>query len=282
MISTRKKRILSKIGFYVVTIAVVAVVLFPFVWMLPATLKGRREIFALPQHFLPQQPTLENFTTIFSIDFNGFNFIRSMGYTLLTSSVAVVLNFAVNMTAAYAFARIEFRGRKLMWCFCLTTMFVPGITILLTSIRIMNILHLIDTLWVILLPGVCNGYMIFFFRQFFLSVPSSLEEAAILDGCSRFKVYLYVFIPMSTAPMVIQGMGCFMANWNSFMWPSLTITSNTAIAQVMQVTRTLSGYYKNNYGVVLAAVFIAALVPISLFAVFQKKIVGGIAISGLK
>ncbi len=276
------KKLLFKILNYVICFIVVAIILFPFVWMLPATMKDRKEIFAIPNTFFPTNPTFDNFETIFNIDFNGYNFPRSMAYTLLTSTTAVILNFAFNMTAAYSFARIEFRGKKILWCLCLSTMFVPGITILMTSIRLMHLLNIVDTLWVIILPGISNGYMIFFFRQFFLSIPSSLEEAAILDGCNRLKVYFYIFIPMSTAPMVIQGMGCFMANWNSFMWPSLTITSNTEIAQVMQVTRTLSAYYKNNFGVVIAAVFIAALVPISIFSVFQKKIIGGIAISGLK
>ncbi|MBQ9481932.1 MAG: carbohydrate ABC transporter permease [Clostridia bacterium] len=282
MTSYKTKKIVNKIIDYFICIVIVAVILFPFIWMLPATMKDKKEIFAIPNTFFPKNPTFGNFKTIFTIPFNGFNFLRSMGYTLLTSSVAVVLNFSFNMTAAYAFARIDFRGKRFFWPLCLSTMFVPGITILMTSIRLMHLMHLVNTLWVVLLPGIANGYMIFFFRQFFLSIPSSLEEAAILDGCSRLKVYLYIFIPMSSAPMVIQGMGCFMANWNSFMWPSLTITSNTEIAQVMQVVKTLSAYYKNNYSVVITAVFIAALVPISLFSVFQKKIIGGIAISGLK
>lgn len=280
--SAHTKRIISKILFYLICIVVCSIILFPFIWLIPGTLKSRTEIFNIPNTFFPKDPTLDNFKTVLNLDFNGFNFGRSILYTLFTASTAVVLNLSVNMTAAYAFARLNFRFKKVFWVICISTMFVPGITILFTSINLMEKLNLIDTLWVIILPGIANGYMIFFFRQFFLFMPMSLEEAAILDGCSRFKVYIYVFVPMSTAPMVIQGMSCFMANWNSFIWPSLTIVDNSGIAQVMQVIRTLNAYYSGNYGIVLAAVFLAALVPIGLFAIFQKQIVGGIAISGMK
>jgi multiple sugar transport system permease protein len=126
-----------------------------------------------------------------------------------------------------------------------------------------------------------SGYGIFFFRQFFLSIPPSLEDAAMLDGCNMWQMYLKIFLPMASTPMVIIGVGTFMGHWNSFTWPSLVIVSNTRITQITQLIRMMSAIYASDYGVVIAAVVMASIVPIALFAVLQKKIVGGIAISGL-
>lgn len=282
-----EKIVLGIINTFICIVAV-AIVLFPFLWSFLGALKTNKELYDVLEvygkySFFPKDPQWKNFIEIFNFSFNEYNFVRSLGYTLLVSTIAVILNLSFNMTAAYAFARIEFRGKKALWVIAIGTMFVPGIAILLTSVRLVNLLGLVDTLWAIILPGICNGYMIFFFRQFFLGIPMSLEDAASLDGCNRIQTFIYVFIPMSTAPMVIQGMGCFMANWNSFMWPTLTITNNPEITQVMQIIKLAWANYSNTKApIVLAAIFIAALVPVSLFAIFQKQIIGGIAISGLK
>lgn len=277
-----KKINYNKIFCYLITIIVCLIILFPILWLIPATFKTKQELWQIPNTFIPKNPTLNNYKLIFGLELNNYNFIRSMGYTLLVAVVSVVLSYAVNLTAAYAFARLEFRFKKVLWWIFLSTMFIPGLTTQLTSIRWVNILGLNDTLWVLILPGLVSGYGIFFYRQFFLNVPFSLEEAALLDGCSRFGIFIKIFIPLSSAPMVIIGMSCFMGHWNSYAWPSLVIVNNTEIAQVNQVIRILHANYRGEYGAVLAATFTASLVPIALFAMFQKQIIGGIAISGIK
>lgn len=278
----KTKKIVKKIIYSLLALLVVGIILFPIIWMLPAAFKGKQEIWAIPNTFFPKEFTFKNFERIFDLDHNGYNFIRSLGMTMLVATLSVVGSLTVNMLAAYAFARLEFRGKKFLWVYFIATMFIPGITILLTSVKVVSFLNMTDTVWVLVIPGLVSGYNIFFFRQFYLGLPASLEEAAAIEGCSPFRIFLKIFLPMSVTPMVIIGVSVFMGYWNSFMWPTLTIVNNPDLAQVMQVIRVLKTSYSGEFGIVIAATLLAILPPLIIFAIFQKKIVAGIAISGLK
>ena len=261
---------------------VVAVILFPIIWMLPAAFKDRTELFAIPNQFLPAEWSLENFEKVFKLTLNGYNFGSSLLATLFVTVVATALSLFINMMAGYVFARIEFPLKNVIWWYVLITMFIPGITILLTSIRVVNILELTDTVWVLIIPGVVSAYNIFYFRQFFLSIPKSLEDAALLDGLGHFGTFWHIFRPMSTTPMIVIGISVFMGYWNSFMWPTLTISDNPKIAQVTQIIRVLSDAYAGDYGVVVAASLVSIAIPLVIYMIFQKKILEGIATTGLK
>lgn len=261
---------------------VVAAILFPIIWMLPAAFKDRTELFAIPNKFLPAEWSFDNFEKVFTMTLNGYNFTSSLLATFVVAVVATALSLFINMMAGYVFARIEFPMKNVIWWSVLVTMFIPGITILLTSIRVVNILHMVDTLWVLIIPGVVSAYNIFYFRQFFLSIPKSLEDAALLDGLGHFGTFWHIFRPMSTTPMIVIGISVFMGYWNSFMWPTLTVSDNAQIAQVTQIIRVLSDAYAGDYGVVVAASLISIAIPLVIYLIFQKRILEGIATTGLK
>ena len=261
---------------------VVAAILFPIIWMLPAAFKDRTELFAIPNQFLPAEWSFDNFEKVFTMTLNGYNFTSSLLATFVVAVVATALSLFINMMAGYGFARIEFPMKNVIWWSVLVTMFIPGITILLTSIRVVNILHMVDTLWVLIIPGVVSAYNIFYFRQFFLSIPKSLEAAALLDGLGHFGTFWHIFRPMSTTPMIVIGISVFMGYWNSFMWPTLTVSDNAQIAQVTQIIRVLSDAYAGDYGVVVAASLISIAIPLVIYLIFQKRILEGIATTGLK
>ena len=261
---------------------VVAAILFPIIWMLPAAFKDRTELFAIPNQFLPKEWSLDNFEKVFTLTLNGYNFTSSLLATLAVAVIATALSLFINMMAGYVFARIEFPMKNVIWWGVLITMFIPGITILLTSIRVVNILKMVDTLWVLIIPGVVSAYNIFYFRQFFLAIPKSLEDAALLDGLGHFGTFWHIFRPMSTTPMIVIGISVFMGYWNSFMWPTLTVSDNAQIAQVTQIIRVLSDAYAGNYGVVVAASLISIAIPLVIYLILQKKILEGIATTGLK
>lgn len=276
------KKHIKRIVSTVIGILVALIIAFPVIWMLPAAFKTKGELFRIPNTFLPEVFTLDNFAKVFEVDVNGTTYFHALFMTLIVAVVSTFLSLLVNMFAAYSFARLEFRGKKFLWAYVMFSMFIPGITIMLTSIRVVNILHMVDTIWVLIIPGVVNSYNIFFFRQFFLSIPESIEEAALIDGSSRLGIFFRIFLPMSTTPMVIIGIGVFMGAWNNFIWPTLTVTNNPNITQIMQVIRSLNGSYSGEYGVVIAATLISLIIPITLFAIFQKKILEGISLTGLK
>lgn len=261
---------------------VVAAILFPIIWMLPAAFKDRTELFAIPNQFLPAEWSLDNFEKVFNLTLNGYNFTSSLLATFVVAVVATALSLFINMMAGYVFARMEFPMKNVIWWSVLITMFIPGITILLTSIRVVNILKMVDTLLVLIIPGVVSAYNIFYFRQFFLAIPKSLEDAALLDGLGHFGTFWHIFRPMSTTPMIVIGISVFMGYWNSFMWPTLTVSDNAQIAQVTQIIRVLSDAYAGDYGVVVAASLISIAIPLVIYLIFQKKILEGIATTGLK
>lgn len=261
---------------------VVCIILFPIIWMLSAAFKDRTELFAIPNKFLPASWSWDNFEKIFTMTLNGYDFTSSLLATLFVTVVATALSLFINMMAGYVFARMEFPMKNVIWWYILITMFIPGITILLTSIRVVNILNMTDTVWVLIIPGVVSAYNIFYFRQFFFSVPKSLEDAALLDGLGHFGTFWHIFRPMSTTPMIVIGISVFMGYWNSFMWPTLTVSGNAKIAQVTQIIRVLNDAYAGDYGVVVAASLVSIAIPLVIYMIFQKKILEGIATTGLK
>lgn len=264
---------------YVVALAVAAVSLFPLLWMLLASFKNKQEVLATPLRMLPKDWITTNYEAVLVSAQNPL--FHAMLVTFLVAALGVVFSLLVNMMAAYAFARLEFFGKRLFWVYCLITMYVPGLTILITSYLVVHSLHMVNTLWVLLVPGIAGGYNIFFFRQFFLNIPASLEDAARIDGCGRFRIFWTVFLPLSVTPMVVQGAGIFIGYWNSFMWPSITVTDKS-IQQVMPIIRSFQTDYGTEYGRIMAATCLAVIPPIALFAIFQKHIVKGFVLSGLK
>ena len=160
-------------------------------------------------------------------------------------------------------------------------MFIPNIAILLTSFVVVKQLGLLNSLWVCIIPSLANAGNIFFYRQFFLQIPLSMEEAALVDGAKRFGIYYKVFLPNAKAPMVLLGTGTFIGCWNSYVWPTLTLSSVDKW-QIMQVIRSFKNTYTEAYGIVMAASVLSALPPLIVFLIFQKDITKGMLISGLK
>lgn len=264
---------------YLIAIIVSAISFFPLVWMFLASFKGKQEVLATPLKMLPKEWLTTNYSAVLDTSKNPL--LHSILMTLVVSVLAVVLSLLVNMMAAYVFARLEFYGKKFLWYFCLITMYVPGLTILITSFLVVHSLNMINTIWVLIIPGVASGYNIFFFRQFFLNVPASLEDQARIDGCGRFRIFFSIFVPLSIGPMIVQGASVFIGYWNSFLWPSITVTDKS-IQQVMPIIRSFQTDYGSEYGRIMAAACLAVIPPIVLFAIFQKHIVKGFVLSGLK
>ena len=263
----------------VLAVLVTVIALFPLVWMAMAGFKPEREVLSVPLHFVPTRWVFDSFRRLFAD--TTFPFLLSLRSTFIVSSVATVLALVVNSMAAYAFARLDFRGKRVLWGTTVLCMYIPGITILLTSFILVSRLGMLDTMAVLILPGVANAYSIFFFRQFFLNMPLSLEEAALIDGATRFRIFTRIYLPNALSPLVIIGVGTFLGYWNSFLWPTMTVTKVSNL-QVMQVMRSYSSMYSTWWGTVMAGSTLAALPPILLFLVFQRHIVKGIILSGIK
>jgi multiple sugar transport system permease protein len=179
------------------------------------------------------------------------------------------------------FARLEFRFKRILWVYVIMTMFIPGMAILLTSFIVVNKLGMLDTLAVLVLPGVASAGSMFFIRQFYLNIPLALEEAALIDGAGRFRIFTSIFVPMSFPVFVIVGIGAYLGYWNSFVWPTMTIT-NPNLYQIMQYLYNFRSERSTEMGMLMAGSALAAAPTLVLFLIFQKYIISGIKISGLK
>lgn len=268
---------LFAVGKAIIGAVFVLAALFPLAWMVIAGFKSRTEVVQTPFQFFPEVWLWENYAQILADP----TFTRTMLWTFLGAVLFTVLALSVNSLAAYAFARLDFRFKRTLWVIVITTMFIPGMTILLTSFIVVTNLQMLDTLAVLVIPGAASAGTIFFIRQFYLSIPSSLEEAAMLDGCGRFRIFVNVFLPLSKPPFVVMGITAFLAYWNSYVWPILTITSPDQFV-VQQYLATFRSERATELGLLMAGSTLAAAPVIIIFLIFQRQIIGNIKMAGLK
>ena len=275
--SLQPRRLVSPVLRTLAAAVIVLLALFPLAWMVISGFKIRTEVVSTPFQFFPEVWRWQNYAQILADP----SFLRTLAVTGLGAVLFTAGSIAVNSMAAYAFARLEFRGKRIMWPLVLTTMFIPGMTILLTSFIVVTNLRMLDTLAVLVIPGMAAAGHVFFVRQFYLNIPSSLEEAAVVDGCGPWGVYLRIFLPLSKAPFVVVGITSFMAFWNSFVWPVMTITS-PELYQVQQYLAAFRGERSSELGLLMAGSACAAAPILVVFLVFQRQIIANIKMAGLK
>lgn len=258
-------------------VLVVAVCMLPLAWMAIAGFKTKSEVVRTPFQFFPEVWIVDNYTTILG----DSEFVQAMTVTFIGGIIFTALSITVNSMAAYAFARLDFRGKRLWWVFCIIPLFIPAFAILLTSFVVVTNLGMLDTFAVLIIPGVASAYQMFFIRQFYLSIPLALEEAAMIDGASRWKIYVRVFLPQSWGIFVVVGVISFLGYWNAYVWPILTIQSQ----ELVQIQQYLGGFRQergNEWGLLMAGSLLSVLPLLLLVLVFQRYIVNGVRISGLK
>ncbi|OJX67864.1 MAG: ABC transporter permease [Micrococcales bacterium 72-143] len=252
--------------------------LFPLAWLVISGFKARNEVTRTPFQFFPEVWKWENYAQILSDP----AFLRTVLVTLAGALIFAALSVAINSMAAYVFARLDFAFKRLVWVVVIGTMFLPGMAILLTSFIVVTRLHMLDTLAVLILPGAASAAQIFFLRQFYLSVPRALEESAFIDGAGRFRIFVSIFVPMSKPVFVVVAMTSFLAFWNSYVWPVMTISS----PDLFQIQQYLASFRfergNSELGLLMAGSALAAAPVIILCLVLQRYIVEGIKISGIK
>lgn len=275
----KRNPVVTRTVILIIGLLVAFTTLFPLFWMLISSFKKNADIVAMPLRFWPTQWVADNYDLI--LNSKNFNIGGSLLYTFALTILFTALTLAVNAIAAYGFARLEFRGKKLLWTVVMITMFIPGISTLVTSYTVVAKLGMVNTIWVLIIPGLASGGMIFFIRQFYLNFPLSLEEAAFVDGSTPLKNFLYIFLPTSGPVLVIQGIGAFLGFWNNYLWPAITI-SDEALYPIMLMLQFFKSQRAMKDGAVLAGAVITSLPPIVLFLVFQRYIIEGIKMSGIK
>lgn len=275
--SSRPRRALARVLPGLAGSAFVLAALFPLAWMVIAGFKAKTEVVRTPFQFFPEVWLWQNYADILADP----AFLRTVAVTFGGALLFTALSLTINSMGAYVFARLDFDFKRVLWVVVITTMFIPMMAILLTSFIVVTKLRMLDTLAVLVLPGAASAAHVFFMRQFYLAVPTAIEEAAVIDGASTWQIYRHIFLPMSKPVFVVVGITSFLAYWNSYVWPIMTITSPD-LYQVQQYLATFRSERSTELGLLMAGSALAAVPVIVLFLIFQRYIISGIKISGLK
>lgn len=262
---------------YLVLFAGLGIMILPFVFMASTSFKTLEEATRFPIQWIPTTFRWENFIEVFQV----IPMARYMFNTFFVASVVTVGSLAVSSLAAYAFARLEFRGRNQLFFVYLATLMIPGQVTMIPVFIIMSEFSMLDTYSALILPSLFTAFGVFMLRQFFLSIPKDLEEAARIDGCNHLRIFWNVVLPISKPAFVTLGIFIFLKEWSEFLWPLVVIES--AHMQTIQVgLRSFMGEFGTEWHLLMAGALIAEL-PIVIFYIFcQKYVIEGIATTGIK
>ena len=249
---------------------------FPFFWMLTSSVKPQRESISYPPSIIPAHPTLKYFKQLFiELDFGRY----------LANTIVVVLIGFIGLIfmamAGYAFAKFEFRGKGPMFLLVLATMMIPVQVTMIPTYLILNGLKLTNTLVGIAIPTLVSGFNIFLFRQFMSTLPAEIFEAAKLDGAGEWRTFWQIVIPMSKPILAVQAVLTFITGWNSFLWP-LIIANDQSLYTLSVGLSLLNKQISINPSLQMAAASLMVLPILFVFVIFQRYIVQGFALSGLK
>jgi multiple sugar transport system permease protein len=269
---------LSKIGFYLLLILFALFFLLPLLWMVATAFKPFEEW--LNPNWIPVNPTLENFTSIFND--KSLPVVNWFVNSLLIASLFTTLILIIDALAGYAYARLEFPGKNLLFGLMLATLVMPGIMFLIPNYLTIAKLKWIGSLQGVIAPGLSGVFGVFFMRQFFQSLPRELEEAAYIDGASVLRTFVSIVLPLSKGPIITLGILTFLASWNDFLWPLLVLGGNREALTLPVGLATLQGQYTFDYGKLMAGALVLTLPVLTLYAIFQRYIIRSISMTGIK
>lgn len=274
---SRQRRDRIERGVRVALAVVVGVVMVFPLWVMLVTAFSGGSSYSRTLRLWPDQPTLENFTRVFAAWPVGSWFLNSVTITALTT----ILSVAVSVLGGFAFAKLRWRGRTLVFLLLLATMMIPTQAILVPQFRLVNALGLVGTFWAVILPGAAATFGIFLARQFMLAIPTELLEAARVDGAGTGRIFWSIVLPLCRPLLAVLTLLSLMYQWNDFLWP-LIVLRDPALFTLPIGLQFLQGQYLTDYGALMAMTLISVAPLVVLFLVFQRYFVQGLATTGLK
>lgn len=267
----------ADIATYALLAAGTLIMLLPFAWMVSTSLKTGEATFVTPPQLIPANPTIDNYARVVSAVPMG-QFLFNSVFVSVTSTALMVLNCAM---AGYAFARIKFPGREVIFYVYLATLMIPQQVTLVPLFALMTWLGWGNTYQALILPASFGAFGTFLLRQFFLRLPREVEEAAFIDGAGYIRIFFSIGLQLARPALATLAVFAFMASWNSFLWP-LIITSNQSMMTLPLGLSFLNGRYATDWNVLMAGAVIGTLPILAVYVFAQKYIIQGLATTGLK
>ena len=269
----------GKIGVYLVLSLGSIIAVLPFVWMILASFKTGREIRQVPPTFFPQEFTTENYTTIFEDEDLPLDLFYRNSAIIAFANVAQVL--FTSSLFGYIFAKFEFKGKNVIFWFIMATLILPSQMTMIPGYLILAKLKLLNKLWGLIIPAAIDVFGIFLFRQFALSIPNELLDAARVDGASEFRMYRSVVLPQLGPALATFGMLTFMFNWNAYLWPLIVLTEQK-VRTLPIILTWYSNYHSDQLHLTMTASVLVVLPVLLVFLATQRWIVSGITLTGMK
>jgi multiple sugar transport system permease protein len=246
--------------------------------MVITSLKEDAQVFSWPPTWIPNPVKFQNYTEAWHIASFGRYFINS-GIVAVTVTLGGLF---LNSMAGYAFAKFQFPGRNILFVYVLATMMVPIYATMVPIFILLKTIGSLDSYQGLILPFLATGFGIFLMRQFFQTIPTDLIEAARIDGCSEFRIFMQVVLPISKPPLAALGIFTFMHSWNNFIWPLIVVKSNEMRTVPLAVAALSQGLFVMSWPVLMAGASFAITPVLVVFLLFQRFFVRGIALTGLK
>lgn len=275
--SIRPKRVLQKAGIHAILLAGAVIMVLPLFWMITTSLKEMWEVFTPEMQWLPETPVWRNYADAWMYAPFGRYYFN----TVFVSISVVALQLIICGLAAYALSRLQFPGRDLVFLGVLGTMMLPGTLMTVPSYLILHWLKWIDTYYALIVPSVFNAFGIFLLRQFFMTIPRELDDAAIIDGCSRMGILWRILLPLSKAAFATVGIFTFMGQWNSYIWP-LIVTNSEEMRMISVGISMFKDQFVTQWTLMMAASTTATLPLLIVFLFAQRFFIEGITLTGLK
>jgi multiple sugar transport system permease protein len=279
-VSVRRSRPLpiGTIALWVVLSAFAVVILLPVAYMVSQAFTPEQDTLVWPIRYIPENPTFDNFRRVFGDP--TLPVFRWFINSMVVSSSVTALVLLLSSLSAYAFARLEFPGRDVIFFILLTSLMVPSAVTFIPNFILLRDLNFLDSYNALIWPAGAGVGGIFLLRQHFQSIPKDLEEAAVVDGAGRFRVYWQVCLPLVKGTLVALGIFTFLGSWNDLFWPLIVLSGRENLTLPAGLAILGQGNYVQR-GITMAAAVIACTPPLILYAIFQRRIIAGISTTGL-
>ncbi len=255
-----------------------AFIIIPILWMLSTTLRNPLDAFKLPPAIIPTVFDFSAYKTVFTkVDFTlfGWNSIK-VAFTVTFGQLLIC------SLAAYPFARIDFKGKNIMFILLLSSMMIPAQVVSIPQFIFMSKLKLVNTHFALILPGLFSVMSIFLIRQNMMSIPKSFDEAAYIDGAGRFRAYWSIILPMAKPSIMVAGVLTFIGSWNNFYGPLIFINSAKLMTLPLGLTQLRGMLNSGNQSVVIAGVLLSMLAPVIFYMFGQRYLIEGVTLGGIK
>lgn len=273
-----KRYVNAKVIIYLVLGLGSIIMIFPFIWMLITSMKTMAETTRIPPTLWPDDIT--NLASFKSVT-NSLPFLKMYLNTILMIFFRIICALVFSSTAAYALAKLKFRGKTLFFTIIITQLMLPSQIFIIPQFKMISQMGMTDTIFALVFPGIVSAFGTFFLRQAYMGIPDDIIEAARLDGCNEFQIFYMITMPLTKTAMSALAVFTALIAYSDLMWP-LIVNTNLNKLTLSAGLSTLRGQYVTNYPVLMAGSVLAMLPMIVLYIIFQKQFVEGIALTGTK